>query len=170
MHLLGIAGWKNSGKTTLACNLVSELTSRRITVSTIKHAHHDFMIDQPGTDSFRQREAGAVEVLAVSDRRWAIIHENKPPEPPQLKTLVDKLDSVDLVIVEGFKRESFPKIEVRREASAGPHLAPDDAHVIAIASDHPVDVVNLPVFDLIDIQSIADFVCDHFGINKGSDR
>ncbi|MYI91600.1 MAG: molybdopterin-guanine dinucleotide biosynthesis protein B, partial [Rhodobacteraceae bacterium] len=124
MNILGIAGWKNSGKTTLVRSLITELTNRNIRVSTLKHAHHDFDIDQPGTDSYKHRKAGAQEVLIVSPRRWALIHEETEVSKPDLTTMLGKLEDTDLVLVEGFKSLSFPKLEIRREDSSGPDLAP----------------------------------------------
>ena len=162
MNILGIAGWKNSGKTTLATSLVAELTNRGYQVSTIKHAHHNFEIDQPGTDSYRHRKAGANEVLVVSSKRWALIREREEKQKPDLINLIKKLTHVDLVIVEGFKTSSIPKLEVRRDDSVGAAIAPNDPHVLAIASDKPVQDSNLPLFDIDDIVGIADFMIKSF--------
>ncbi|MYJ88004.1 MAG: molybdopterin-guanine dinucleotide biosynthesis protein B, partial [Rhodobacteraceae bacterium] len=155
MNILGIAGWKNSGKTTLISSLITELTNRNIRISTLKHAHHDFDIDQPGTDSHKHRKAGAKEVLIVSSRRWALIHEETEVNKPDLTTMLGKLEDTDLVLVEGFKSLSFPKLEIRREDSSGPDLAPNDQNIIAIVSDRPVSEQNMPAFDLDDIKGIA---------------
>ncbi|MDE2759680.1 MAG: molybdopterin-guanine dinucleotide biosynthesis protein B [Rhodobacteraceae bacterium] len=164
MNILGIAGWKNSGKTTLVRSLITELTNRNIRVSTLKHAHHDFDIDQPGTDSYKHRKAGAQEVLIVSSRRWALIHEETEVSKPDLTTMLGKLEDTDLVLVEGFKSLSFPKLEIRREDSSGPDLAPNDKDIIAIVSDRPVPEQNMPAFDLDDIKGIAEFVMKIFDL------
>ena len=164
MNILGIAGWKNSGKTTLVRSLITELTNRSIRVSTLKHAHHDFDIDQPGTDSYKHRKAGAQEVLIVSSRRWALIHEETEVSKPDLTTMLGKLEDTDLVLVEGFKSLSFPKLEIRREDSSGPDLAPNDKDIIAIVSDRPVPEQNMPAFDLDDIKGIAEFVMKIFDL------
>ena len=164
MNILGIAGWKNSGKTTLVRSLITELTNRNIRVSTLKHAHHDFDIDQPGTDSYKHRKAGAQEVLIVSSRRWALIHEETEVSKPDLTTMLGKLEDTDLVLVEGFKSLSFPKLEIRREDSSGPDLAPNDKDIIAIVSDRPVSEQNMPAFDLDDIKGIAEFVMKIFDL------
>ncbi|MYF45191.1 MAG: molybdopterin-guanine dinucleotide biosynthesis protein B [Rhodobacteraceae bacterium] len=164
MNILGIAGWKNSGKTTLVRSLITELTNRNIRVSTLKHAHHDFDIDQPGTDSYKHRKAGAQEVLIVSPRRWALIHEETEVSKPDLTTMLGKLEDTDLVLVEGFKSLSFPKLEIRREDSSGPDLAPNDKDIIAIVSDRRVPEQNMPAFDLDDIKGIAEFVMKIFDL------
>ncbi len=161
MKVLGIAGWKNSGKTRLTERLIRELASRGLAIATIKHAHHGFDTDQPGTDSHRHRKAGAGEVLVSSSKRWALIHEN-PGAEPGLDQLLAQLSPADLVIVEGFKGEPHPKIETRRQAAAGPALCDDDPAVFAIASDSPTPAANLPVFSLDDIIGIADLVMHHY--------
>lgn len=157
--LFGITGWKNSGKTTLTEKLVSELVRRGWSVSTIKHAHHDFDIDHQGTDSWRHRKAGAGEVAIVSARRFAIMHESLDADEPSLAEIATRLSPCDIVLVEGYKRELHKKIEVRRQqASSLEPLAPSDPHIIAIASDHAQSESNLPAFDINDIVSIADFI------------
>lgn len=157
--VFGVTGWKNSGKTTLLTRLVAELTRRGHRVATVKHAHHAFDIDQPGTDSFRHREAGACEVLIVSGHRWALMHELREEEEPPLEEMLARLSPCDLVMVEGYKRERHPKIEARRAASAkSDPLAPGDASIVAIAADHPVDDEERPTFDLDDVAALADFV------------
>lgn len=158
-RLLGITGWKNSGKTTLTERLVAEMVRRGWRVSTVKHAHHDFDIDKDGTDSFRHRKAGATEVAIVSDRRWALMHELRGEQEPALETVLARLAPADLVLVEGYKRESHRKIEVRRlDARDRTPLADSDPAIVAIAADHAVENSSLPVFGLDDIASIADFV------------
>ena len=138
--VLGIAGWKNSGKTTLAVKLIAELTHRGYRVASIKHAHHDADIDHENTDTYRHRAAGAAEVVLVTGARWAIIHELREEAEPVLADMLAKLDPADIVVVEGFKREAIPKIEVRRLTAAqkGP-MAPDDPQIVAVASDSADD-------------------------------
>jgi molybdopterin-guanine dinucleotide biosynthesis adapter protein len=158
-RVFGITGWKNSGKTTLTEKLVAELTRRRWKVSTVKHAHHDFDIDKEGTDSFRHRQAGASEVAIVSGRRWALMHELRGENEPALEAVLARLTPCDLVLVEGYKRESHKKIETRRaDAKDTAPLSPGDPSIVAIASDSPVTGETLPVFDLDDVGAIADFI------------
>lgn len=157
--IFGIAGWKNSGKTGLAVRLVTELTARGYTISTIKHAHHDFDIDKVGADSWRHREAGAHEVTIVSGTRYAIMHELRGAPEPTLEEVLGRLAPCDIVLIEGYKREPVPKIEARRlDAANRTPLAPTDPHIRAIAADHAVEGVDLPVFDLDNTTSIADFI------------
>jgi molybdopterin-guanine dinucleotide biosynthesis protein B len=160
MRVLGIAGWSGSGKTTLLAKLIPALIGRGLTVSTIKHAHHDFDIDQPGKDSWRHREAGATEVLVSSDRRWALMHEHRGAAEPPLAALLAKLQPVDLVLVEGFKREAYPKLEVWRAGTGKPPLHPEDPSIIAVASDGPIADSTRRRLDIDDIEAIADFVAD----------
>lgn len=156
--ILGITGWKNAGKTTLVERLVAELVRRGWRISTVKHAHHDFDIDVPGTDSFRHRQAGASEVAIVSARRWALMHELRNEDEPPLASVLARLAPCDLVIVEGYKREGHPKIEVRRRGARDTApLSARDESIVAVASDHPQPAETLPVFDIDDIGTIADF-------------
>ncbi len=157
--VIGIAGWKNSGKTTLAERLIAELTRRSLRIASVKHAHHSFDIDHAGTDSARHRAAGACEVAIVSDTRIAHIRELRGAPEPGLAEILAHFAPCDLVIVEGYKTSAVAKIEVRR-LSARSHepLAGRDTHVIAIAADHPVADQRLPVFGLDDVTAIADFV------------
>jgi molybdopterin-guanine dinucleotide biosynthesis protein B len=158
-RVFGITGWKNSGKTTLTEKLVAELVRRGWRVSTIKHAHHDFDIDKPGADSFRHRQAGATEVAIVSGNRWALMHELRGEDEPTLEAILSRLAPSDIVIVEGYKREAHRKIETRRmDAKDRTPLSASDPNIVAIASDFAVENNNLPVFDLDDTKSIADFV------------
>lgn len=158
-RVFGITGWKNSGKTTLTEKLVAELVRRGWTVSTVKHAHHDFDVDKPGTDSFRHRQAGAMEVAIVSDRRWALMHELRDEDEPSLDDILSRLAPSDIVLVEGYKREAHRKIEARRlEAKDRTPLAANDPNIVAVAADFAVEGESLPVFDLNDTKSIADFV------------
>ncbi len=163
MRIYGVAGWKNAGKTGLMERLVSEITSRGVTVSTVKHAHHNFDVDQDGKDSYRHRNAGAKEVLLASRTRFALMHEMRGDEEPPLSELLARLSPVDLVLVEGYKRDQHPKIEAHRSATGNPLIAPDDPTVRAIASDVPLDL-DRRVFDLNDTTSIADFVLSEVGL------
>jgi molybdopterin-guanine dinucleotide biosynthesis protein B len=159
MKVLGITGWKNSGKTTLTERLVAELSERGHAVSTVKHAHHDFDIDKEGTDSFRHRAAGAREVAIVSDRRWALMHELRDEAEPPLDAVLAWLSPCDLVLVEGYKREGHQKIEARRlTAKDTAPLTANDPNIIAIAADYPVTGEVVPVFAIDDIEAIADFI------------
>ena len=168
--IFGIAGWKNSGKTGLAVRLVTEFTQRGYRISTIKHAHHDFDIDKVGADSFRHREAGAHEVTIVSGTRYAIMHELRGAPEPSFEEILARLAPCDLVLIEGYKREPIPKIEARRlEAAKREPLAPQDPHIFAIATDHPVeDAGSLAVFNLDDTVAIADFIAAKVGLEGPS--
>ena len=168
--IFGIAGWKNSGKTGLAVRLVTEFTQRGYRISTIKHAHHDFDIDKVGADSFRHREAGAHEVTIVSGTRYAIMHELRGAPEPSFEEILARLAPCDLVLIEGYKREPIPKIEARRlEAAKREPLAPQDPHIVAIATDHPVeDAGSLAVFNLDDTVAIADFIAAKVGLEGPS--
>lgn len=165
--VFGIAGFKNAGKTTLAERLVAELTGRGLVVSTVKHAHHAFDIDQPGRDSYRHRAAGAKEVAVVSMNRWAIVHELRGAAEPPLAAILAKLEPCDLVITEGYKRESHPKIEVRNVELDHPRLAGSDPTVVAIAANGPVEDAPVPVFRRDDIAAIADFVIGFLKLRIG---
>jgi molybdopterin-guanine dinucleotide biosynthesis adapter protein len=157
--VLGIAGWKDSGKTTLTERLIGELTRRGLRVCAVKHAHHSFTVDHPGTDSARHRAAGAREIAVVSEVRVAHIRELLGGPEPDLDETIARFGPCDLVLVEGYKRVAIPKIEVRRLGSRSREpLAPGDPNVIAIAADHPLTGVQLPVFRLDDVTAIADFV------------
>jgi molybdopterin-guanine dinucleotide biosynthesis protein B len=161
VRLIGLSGWSGSGKTTLITALIPALVARGRTVSTIKHAHHSFEIDKPGKDSFVHREAGAHEVLISSERRWALMREHRGAPEPDLAELVTHLGPVDLVLVEGFKREGHPKIEIHRAAVGKPLLYPDDPHIVAIASDPELAEAPIPHVSLNDIAAIADLVERH---------
>jgi molybdopterin-guanine dinucleotide biosynthesis protein B len=158
-RVFGITGWKNSGKTTLTERLVGELAARGWKVSTVKHAHHEFDIDKQGTDSFRHRQAGATEVAIVSGRRWALMHELRGEDEPTLEAILSRLAPADIVLVEGYKREAHQKIETRRrQARDSAPLSANDPHVVAVAADFSPAGETLPVFDLDDVKSIADFI------------
>jgi molybdopterin-guanine dinucleotide biosynthesis adapter protein len=160
MRIIGLAGWSGSGKTTLLTKLIPRLTARGLAVSTVKHAHHAFDLDQPGKDSHSHRLAGATEVLVGSAARWALVHELRGGAEPTLRDLLAKLAPVDLVIVEGYKREPHPKLEVHRAAVRKPLLQPEDPHIIAIATDQTVSAA-VPVVSLDDVEAIADIVLRH---------
>jgi molybdopterin-guanine dinucleotide biosynthesis protein B len=157
MKLYGVTGWKNAGKTSLMERLVAEFTARGFTVSTIKHAHHAVDVDQPGTDSHRHRQAGAQEVVLASAGRIAIMQELRGAPEPALDDLLARLTPVDLVLVEGYKREAHPKVEAYREAAGNPLIARDNPTIRAVASDVPLEL-DCPVLDLNDTAAIADFV------------
>lgn len=166
--VFGITGFKNAGKTTLVERLVSELSGRGLVVSTVKHAHHAFDVDHEGRDSYRHRTAGAREVAVVSRNRWALMHELRGADEPTLDDTLGRLSPCDLVIVEGFKRDRHPKIEVRRSGLDHPRLAENDETVVAIASDMVIDGAPVPVIDMNDIGAVADFVLDHVGSEQAS--
>jgi molybdopterin-guanine dinucleotide biosynthesis adapter protein len=137
MRLIGLAGWSGAGKTTLLARLIPCLTARGLRISTLKHAHHEFDLDQPGKDSHTHRQAGAQQVLIASARRWALMTELRDAPEPPLAALLARLDPVDLVLVEGFKRDPIPKIEIHRAANGKPWLHPEDPMIRAVASDVP---------------------------------
>lgn len=163
MKLYGVVGWKNAGKTGLMERLVTEITGRGISVSTVKHAHHVFDVDQPGKDSHRHRQAGATEVLLASRKRFALMHELRDDPEPTLKELLGKLSPVDLVLIEGYKRDDHPKIEAHRSETGNPLIATDDPSIRAVASDTSIELA-CPVFDLNDTQAIADFILAEVGL------
>ncbi len=163
MRVFGIIGYKNAGKTTLVERLVTEITGRGFTVSTLKHAHHAFDVDQPGKDSHRHRTAGARQVLLASRTRWALMTELAGATEPPLADLLARLDPVDLVLVEGWKRDAHPKVEAFRTATGSPLIAPGDPTIRAVAADAPL-TLDRPVFDLDDIAGIAGFILAKAGL------
>ena len=163
MKIYGVVGWKNAGKTGLMERLVTEITSRGISVSTIKHAHHSFDVDHEGKDSFRHRQAGATEVLLASRNRFALMHELRQEQEPSLDDLLPRLSPVDLVLIEGYKRDSHPKVEAHRAETGNPLIAPGDPTIRAVASDTPL-TLDRPVFDLNDTAAIADFILAEVGL------
>lgn len=158
MKVVGLAGWSGAGKTTLLTRVLVLLTQRGLAVSTVKHAHHGFDIDQPGKDSHAHRQAGATEVLVGSARRWALMHELRDEEEPRLAALLRRLSPVDLVIVEGFKQEAHPKVEVHREANGKPFLFRDLIDVRALVTDAPDPGWAGPLAPLDDTQAVADLL------------
>ncbi|MFL1454024.1 molybdopterin-guanine dinucleotide biosynthesis protein B [Marinobacter sp. GN3S48] len=157
MNVIGIVGWKNCGKTTLAAALIHELAGRGLTVNSIKHAHHAVDVDQPGTDSYKHRDAGAREVILAGGQRFAIMHELRGAEEPTLDDLLARLSPCDWVVVEGFKTHAHPKIEVHRRECPSAPLYPEDTNIIAVAADYAADFPG-PVFDINDVAGIADFI------------
>ena len=160
MRIIGLAGWSGSGKTTLITKAIPRLIARGHKVSTLKHAHHGFDVDHPGKDSFFHRAAGATEVVISSQKRFAIVHELRDEPEWDLPTLLKKFSPVDLVLIEGFKRDCFPKLEVHRAANGKPLLQPEDPHIVAIASDRPLPSAKVPVIDLNDIEAICDLLLE----------
>lgn len=163
MRIYGVTGWKNSGKTGLVERLVGDITGRGFTVSTVKHAHHSFDVDHKGRDSYRHREAGAAQVMLASRNRTALMTELRGADEPTLDTLLAQLAPVDLVLIEGYKRDRHPKIEAHRVATGQPLIAPEDPTIRAVASDAQPDVVQ-PVFHLDDTAAIADFILQEVGL------
>jgi molybdopterin-guanine dinucleotide biosynthesis protein B len=164
VKIYGVTGWKNSGKTGLMERLVAEFTRRGLKVSTIKHAHHTTDVDQPGRDSFRHREAGACEVMLASPNRWALMHELRDEEEPPLHELLARMSPVDLILIEGFKRDAHPKVECFRGVNGKTPLALDSTTIRAMASDTALPDVSQPVFDLDDTAAIADFIAAEVGL------
>jgi molybdopterin-guanine dinucleotide biosynthesis protein B len=162
VKVLGVIGWSGSGKTALLVALIPLLRGRGISVSTIKHTHHGFDMDRPGKDSYRHREAGAHEVLVASTHRWALLHEVEGAEPP-LPALLQKLEPVDLVLVEGFKSHPFPKLEVYRAVLGKPPIWPDSPDVVAVASDTEPDTGGRTLLALNDPAAVAAWVVRHSG-------
>ena len=165
MKVIGIAGFSGSGKTTLIEKVVPLLVAEGLRVSLVKHAHHEFDVDQPGKDSHRHRHAGCTEVLVSSSRRWALMHELRGAPEPGLQEQLRHLSPCDMVIVEGYKSEPIPKIEVHRKAAGAPLLHPGDPHVVAIATDEPLDT-RLPQIALADAAGVARFIVEHLGFAR----
>ncbi len=161
MRIIGLAGWSGSGKTTLIAKLIPRLIARGLRVSTLKHAHHGFDLDKPGKDSFMHRVAGATEVIISSAKRWAILHELRDEPEWNMADLVAKMSPVDLVLVEGFKRDAFPKLEIHRAENDKPLLHPDDPYIVAVACDTALPHAKVPVIDLNDIDAVADLLLEH---------
>ena len=160
MRLIGLAGWSGAGKTTLIAALIPTLRARGLSISTIKHAHHAFDVDQPGKDSYVHRAAGASEVLVASGQRFALMHELRGAPEPSLGELIARLAVVDLVLVEGFKADAHPKLEVHRLATGKDLIHPRDSHIRAIATDAP-GPFPIERLDIDDIEGIADWLIQH---------
>ena len=163
MKVYGVTGWKNNGKTKLVERLVTEMTGRGLSISTIKHAHHAFDVDHPGRDSYRHRQAGAQEVLVGSGARWALIHELRGADEPTLDDLLARLSPCDLVLIEGYKRSPHPKVEAHRTAAAQALIAEGDDTIRLIATDTPLEI-DRPQLGLDDIPAIADFILRDVGL------
>jgi molybdopterin-guanine dinucleotide biosynthesis protein B len=161
MRVMGLAGWSGAGKTTLLDRLIPALIARGLRISTVKHAHHNFDIDRPGTDSWKHRQAGANEVLVASTTRWGLTHELHDENEPALPALLGRMDRVDLVLIEGFKRDSHPKLEIYRHANGKPPLHPGDRSIVAVAADIVFEGLSIPLLHLDDIEGIADAVQGH---------
>jgi molybdopterin-guanine dinucleotide biosynthesis protein B len=165
MKVIGIAGFSGSGKTTLTEKLIPIFVRDGLRVSLVKHAHHEFDIDHPGKDSHRHRMAGCTEVLVSSSKRWALMHELRGAPEPDLEEQLQNLAPCDLVIVEGYKSAPIPKVEVHRKSAEAPLLFPDDPHVLAVATDEPLQT-GLPQFALDDAEGVASFVIQHLGLHR----
>jgi len=163
MKIYGVTGFKNAGKPGLMERLVADIAARGFSVSTLKHAHHSFDVDQPGKDSHRHRTAGAQQVVLASSNRWALMTELRDAPEPSLAELIAQMAPVDLILIEGWKRDTHPKIEAIRGINNHPLIAATDPTITALASDTPHDV-TLPVFDLNDTKSIADFILAQVGL------
>jgi molybdopterin-guanine dinucleotide biosynthesis adapter protein len=164
-RVIGVCGFKNSGKTTLVEKLVQHLTGLGYKVSTVKHAHHDFDIDHEGRDSFRHRKAGAAEVAVISQNRFAIMNELRGAEPPSLEEILAKLSPCDLVIVEGYKRDTHDKIEVRNVELDHPVLEGKDPTIVAVAANGDL-TASVPVFNRDDVTALAQFILRHTGLSE----
>ena len=164
MKVFGFAGWSGSGKTTLLVKLIPEFVERGLKVSTLKHAHHNFDIDKPGKDSFEHRQAGASEVMISASNRWALMHENKDDVEPDLEQLLARMSPVDLLLVEGFKWHSHPKMEVYRSIVGKPLLQENDTGIVAVATDEELLNLTVPSFNLSDTSLIADFILNKLKI------
>ena len=160
MRVFGFAGWSGSGKTTLIERMIPVLVARGQRVSLVKHAHHEFDVDQPGKDSYRHRQAGATEVLVSSDARWALMHELRGAPEMSLKAAIERLLPCDIVLVEGYKSEPIPKLEVHRPSVGKPLIHPGDVHVVALATDEPARFANLRIalHSLDDVDGLATLV------------
>ncbi|GGD37045.1 bifunctional molybdopterin-guanine dinucleotide biosynthesis adaptor protein MobB/molybdopterin molybdotransferase MoeA [Sinisalibacter lacisalsi] len=170
MRIYGVIGWKNAGKTSLMERLVTDVRARGFTVSTVKHTHHRFDLDRPGKDSYRHRAAGAREVLLASHQRWALLHELGDEAEPPLTEVLAKLAPVDLVLVEGYKRDSHPKVEVFREGEGRSLIQPEDPTVRAVATDQPIEGLPVPTLDLDDTRAIADFILAETGLRRTAEE
>lgn len=164
MKIFGIVGWSGSGKTELLVKLLPELRQRGFKVSTMKHTHHNFDMDKPGKDSYRHREAGAEEVMIASGSRWALVHELRDEPEPDMDFLISQMNPVDLLLIEGFKRNKHPKMEVSRPVTGKSLIAADDDTIVAVASDEDIVGVDVPLLDLDDVSAIADYIIEFTGV------
>jgi len=160
MRVIGLAGWSGAGKTTLLTKVIPRLVARALRISTVKHAHHGFDVDQPGKDSHSHRAAGATEVLVSSANRWALMHELREEEEPSLYVLLRALSPVDLVIVEGFKTALHAKIEVYRKDVGKKPLHPDNPFFVGIVSDTPFPDAKRPVVSIDDIDAVVELMLE----------
>lgn len=163
MKVFGLVGWSGSGKTELMVKLLPELKRRGFKVSTMKHTHHNFDMDKPGKDSYRHREAGAEEVMVTSGRRWALVHELREEPEPDMDSLIEQMTPVDLLLIEGFKRNNHAKLEVSRVETGKSLIAADDDTIVAVACDAQLEGLSIPVLDLDDVTAVADFIVKHTG-------
>jgi molybdopterin-guanine dinucleotide biosynthesis protein MobB len=164
MRVIGVVGWSGSGKTTLIERMIPWFTARGVSVSTMKHAHHGFDMDRPGKDTFRHRAAGAREVLVLSGKRWALLHEFRDAAEPTMETLIERMAPVDLLIVEGFKSHAYDKIEVHRPSLGKDLIARGDADIVAVASDVALAELAVPVLPLDDPPAVAAFIAARCGL------
>ena len=164
MKVFGLVGWSGSGKTTLMTKLIPELVGRGLRVSTAKHAHHEFDLDTRGKDSYLHRESGATEVMISSRQRWALLHENRDDPEPSLDQLIRHMTPVDLLLVEGMKHHAHDKIEVHRAGREAPLILDEQPDVVAVASDMKLEGLRVPVLDIDDATTIADFIVEHCGL------
>ena len=165
MKIIGIAGYSGSGKTTLIEKVIPLLAREGLRVSLVKHAHHEFDVDVPGKDSYRHRHAGCTEVLVSSSKRWALMHELRGAEEPTLQDQLTHLSPCDVLIVEGYKSEPIPKVEVHLRGTQTPLLYPDDPNVVAVATNEKLDTA-LPQLDIDDPEAVARFILQHLGLNR----
>ena len=170
MKAFGLLGWSGSGKTTLVVELLPELRRRGLTVSTIKHTHHNVDVDRPGKDSFRHREAGATEVVLASSARWALLHELGDEPEPDVDDLIARMTPVDLLLIEGFKTYPHPKLEVFRPSVGKEMIGGADDSVVAIASDEPIDGAPVPILELNDIPAIANFIIGYCRLSAANEN
>ncbi|MDP2875166.1 MAG: molybdopterin-guanine dinucleotide biosynthesis protein B [Holophaga sp.] len=157
-------GWSGSGKTSLLVEVLPILREKGLTVSTMKHAHHRFDVDSRGKDSFRHREAGASEVLVVTSNRWVLMHESRDEPEPSIEALIERMTPVDLLLIEGFKTHSHPKLEIHRESEGKPLLCSNDPEIVAVATDQPLSGLAIPQLNLNDPQAIAQFILAYTGL------
>ena len=167
MKIFGLIGWSGSGKTTLIRLLIPELISNGFRVSSMKHTHHNFDIDKPGKDSYEHRVAGAHQVMITGAKRWALLNENRDQAEPTIDELLARMDDVDIILIEGFKNFSHPKLEVFRPSVGRDMIALEDTSIVAVATDEEVSIDRVPVLDLNDVPAVARFIIDHCELPKG---